>query len=145
MAEATIFNPSSSEAKFTLEYSVDNAATWIKALSLDGADATAAVVPAASIYHAIWQFNIQASQPALFRVAMTGGGSAAAYVDNLVLRYNDVAIAGDVNVDGEVNIGDLNTVVDVILGGTAVGNADLNGDGEVNIADINALIDLILK
>ena len=145
MAEATIFNPSSTEAKFTLEYSVDNAATWIKAVSIDGDAATAAVVPAASTYHAIWQFNVQASQPVLFRIAMTGGGSAAAYVDNFVLRYNDVAIAGDVNVDGEVNIGDLNTVVDVILGGTAVGNADLNGDGEINIADINALIDLILK
>ena len=145
MAEATIYNPSSSEAKFTLEYSVDGGATWIKALSIDGDAAPAAVVPAASTYHAIWQFNVQASQPALFRVAMTGGGSAAAYIDNLVLRYNDVAIAGDVNVDGEVNIGDLNTVVDIILSGVAANNADLNGDGEINIADINALIDLILK
>ena len=36
-------------------------------------------------------------------------------------------------------------MIDIILSGTAVGNADLNGDGEVNIADINALIDLILK
>ena len=145
MAEATIFNPSSNEAKFTLEYSVDNAATWIKAFSLDDDAATAVVVPAASTYHAIWQFNLQGCQPALFRVAMTGGGSAAAYVDNLVLRYNDLAIAGDVNVDGEVNIGDVNAVVDIILSGTVADNADLNADGEINIADLNALIDMILK
>ena len=142
MASAMIFNPSSTEAKFTLEYSLDNAATWVKALTIE--DTEAAVVPGASAVQVIWQLNIKANQPALFRVAMTGGGSAAAYVDDLILRYNDLAIAGDVNIDGEVNIADINAVIDLILNGVSSDNGDLNGDGEVNIADVNALIDIIL-
>ena len=49
------------------------------------------------------------------------------------------------NVDGEVNIADVNAVIDIILTGTAGGpSADVNGDGEINIADVNALIALIL-
>ena len=52
---------------------------------------------------------------------------------------------GDVNLDGEVNIADINAVIDMILAGSQYMVGDVNGDGEVNIADINALIDLILK
>ena len=51
----------------------------------------------------------------------------------------------DVNLDGEVNIADVNAVISLILlpeGGTL---GDVNGDGEVNIADINAIIDEILS
>ena len=52
---------------------------------------------------------------------------------------------GDVNKDGEVNIADVNSVIDMILGGKPLPEGDVNGDGEVNIADVNALIDIILK
>ena len=54
-------------------------------------------------------------------------------------------LAGDVNGDGEVNIADINTVIDMILSGNLLLAGDVNGDGEVNIADVNALIDLILS
>jgi hypothetical protein len=55
-------------------------------------------------------------------------------------------IYGDVNCDGEVNIADINSIIDIILSGAAgISTADVNGDGEVNIADINAIIDLILS
>lgn len=58
-------------------------------------------------------------------------------------------LPGDVNHDGEVNIADINTVIDIILGGNVDGQtrerADVNGDGEVNIADVNAIIDIISK
>lgn len=58
-------------------------------------------------------------------------------------------LPGDVNHDGEVNIADINSIIDIILGGNAndemFGRADVNGDGEVNIADINAVIDIILS
>lgn len=54
---------------------------------------------------------------------------------------------GDVNGDGEVNVADVNTLVNIILGGEAdnatIMRADVNGDGEVNLADINALTDII--
>lgn len=142
LAEATFFNNSSTAAKFTLEYSVDGAVTWAKALTIDDTDA--ADVPGSSTVRAMWQLNLSSAQPALFRVAMTGGGSAAAYVDDFVLWYNDLSIVGDINVDGEVNVADVNVVVDMILSNATDANADVNGDGEINIGDVNTLIDLIL-
>lgn len=58
-------------------------------------------------------------------------------------------LPGDVNHDGEVNIADINTIIDIILGGNVDDQtrerADVNGDGEINIADINAVIDIILS
>jgi len=56
-----------------------------------------------------------------------------------------MAMAGDVNGDGEVNIADINALIDHILVGTTSVAADVNGDSETNIADINAVIDLILN
>ena len=50
----------------------------------------------------------------------------------------------DVNRDGEVNIGDVNEAINMILTSNQDSAGDVNGDGEVNIADINALIDYIL-
>ena len=54
-------------------------------------------------------------------------------------------IVGDVNLDGEVNIADINAVIHIILSGGEVSVADVNGDGEANIADVNAVIDEIFK
>ena len=84
--------------------------------------------------------NLSASKPANFRIAMIAG-SGATYVDDVALYYIDTL--GDVNLDGEVNIGDLNAVIDMILSGLADAKGDVNGDGEVNIADVNAIIALI--
>ena len=56
--------------------------------------------------------------------------------------------SGDVNLDEEVNIADLNCIISSILtpGDDCLMDfmGDINRDGEVNIADINALIDIIL-
>lgn len=52
---------------------------------------------------------------------------------------------GDVNNDGEVNIADVNTVINYILGDRSCQSIDVNGDGEVSIADVNAVIAIILK
>ena len=49
------------------------------------------------------------------------------------------------NGDGEVNIGDVNTLIDMILNSNQGQSGDVNGDGEVNIGDVNTLIDLILN
>ena len=56
-------------------------------------------------------------------------------------------LMGDVNLDGEVNIADVNMIVRIIQGaeydeGTMT-RADVNGDGEINIADINVIIKII--
>ena len=52
----------------------------------------------------------------------------------------------DVNVDGEVNIADINSVIDAIMqqDGDYRSLQDVNLDGEVNIADVNAIINSIL-
>lgn len=54
---------------------------------------------------------------------------------------------GDVDHDGVVNISDVTTLIDLLLGsaGDACGIcADVDGDGEINIADVARLIDLLL-
>ena len=56
-----------------------------------------------------------------------------------------VPITGDVNLDGEVTVSDINAVVDVIFQGGYVAAADVNRDGEVNVSDINAVVDLIVR
>ena len=51
----------------------------------------------------------------------------------------------DVNLDGEVNLADVNAALSLVLTGSAdslVG--DVNTDGEITIADVNALIDFVL-
>ena len=58
---------------------------------------------------------------------------------------DEPGLPGDVNGDGNVNIGDINSVIDMILKGQFDPSGDVNGDGAVNIGDINALIDIILK
>ena len=64
--------------------------------------------------------------------------------DNII-SLDDVAVNGDVNGDGEVNIADVNAVIDTILSGMGGDESfDVNGDGEVNIADVNAVVDIIL-
>ena len=142
MASAVFFNNATADAKYTLEYSVDNAETWVKAPTIEGEQA--AVVPGASVTQVIWQLNLQACDGALFRVSMTGGSTAATYVDDFTLRYNDSSAVGDVNKDGEVNIADVNAIIDMILSGNTAPSGDINEDGEINIADVNALISLIL-
>ena len=71
-----------------------------------------------------------------------------AYLDEFVFIPLPEFVRGDVNGDGEVNIADVNTVIDIILGGSAdegtMQRADVNGDGEINIADVNTIMDIIL-
>ncbi len=55
---------------------------------------------------------------------------------------------GDVNHDHDVNIADVTTLIDYLLGSaTNVCDicANVNGDSEINIADVTALIDLLLS
>ena len=65
------------------------------------------------------------------------------------MRYRP-DVPGDVDGDGEVTIGDANSVIDIVVmggntGHTRIPKADVNGDGEVTVADVNAIIDMILR
>ena len=53
---------------------------------------------------------------------------------------------GDVNGDGTVNVTDITTLVNMILGVVPKDEtrADVDGDGKVNVSDVTALINLIL-
>ena len=62
--------------------------------------------------------------------------------------YDKSLIVGDVNGDSEINIADVNTLTDILMGSgrpSCLIIADCNADDEINIADINTIIDLILK
>ncbi len=58
----------------------------------------------------------------------------------------DVLIPGDTNGDGRVNVSDVTTLVNMILGVVEKDEqlADVNGDGKVNVSDVTALINIIL-
>ena len=82
--------------------------------------------------------------------AVNSGAQYSLQIPGMELVYasmppDEHPLAGDVNVDGEVNIADVNAVIDVIVSGDLLPVADVNGDGEINIADINAVIDIILS
>lgn len=76
-------------------------------------------------------------------------GSCKACGNSHVIKVKSFPIRGDINGDREVNIADINSVIDIILGSDVSdyvhSRADVNSDGEVNIADINVIIDIILK
>ena len=53
--------------------------------------------------------------------------------------------SGDVDGDGKVNIDDVTSLINGMLGGDALPNgADMDGDGRVNINDVTALINYLL-
>ncbi len=55
------------------------------------------------------------------------------------------SINGDVNQDGDVNILDVVSMVNIVLSGEYINLADFNNDGAVDILDIVQLVNLILN
>lgn len=57
-------------------------------------------------------------------------------------------VTGDVNADGDVNIGDVTALIDYLLSNDSssisLTNADTNNDASVNISDVTILIDYLL-
>ena len=143
MANFTVYNPTNVEANFRLSYSVDNGETWIAMPE--------GLLVAEPKKRTSTSLVLPYDKPIMLRFNQTSGSDkASCYLDNVKLFYSDTwpdVIVGDVNGDGEVNIGDINAIIDVILTGNVNKdiNADVNGDGEVNIGDISALIEIILS
>ena len=87
-------------------------------------------------------------------MTLTATNSAGTDSETLVIDVvaQDEIVYGDSNGDDQFDPGDVNTVIDWILGygampepGTRVFSAtDVNGDGQVNPADVNIMIDYIL-
>ena len=158
MASLTVFNPTGTITKLTLEYSVEDNSEgkpiWITApCSTGDTIAEAAIRSKSTLY---WMLDLKNTQPAKFRIyERAGHKTSATYVDDFTLYYTGEEggpvvppIPGDVNGDGEISISDINAIIDVLLGSSnseLIRRADVNGDGEVSISDINAVIDLLLK
>ncbi len=57
-------------------------------------------------------------------------------------------VRGDVTGEGTVDVSDINSVVNIILGKAHAtdfpGNADCNGDGTVDVSDVNIIVNIIL-
>lgn len=62
----------------------------------------------------------------------------------VLISESQPALDGDVNGDGEVNVGDVNQLIDAILSGGESQRFDVNGDGEISVADISLVISIIL-
>ena len=75
----------------------------------------------------------------------------AVYIDGSVSAWSKYQqlelkeLAGDVNLDNEVNIADINTAIDMILAGGQNLIADVNNDGQVTIADAVIVVNIILN
>ena len=147
LAQLTVFNPTTTLAKYSLDYSVDGGQTWTKALTPTGA--TTAEVPSKTNGNCYWNLNLDSKTPVQFRVSQMGGNkNSPTYVDDFTLYYNQdgqSTLPGDVNGDGKVNISDINVIIQVILSGNGGSVGDVNGDGQVNISDVNFTIAIILK
>ncbi len=65
-----------------------------------------------------------------------------------VVTVTRTSTPGDLNMDGSVNIEDLSTLIDVLLGSVLAnydpGAADVDRDGSIGISDVSALIDILL-
>ena len=70
-------------------------------------------------------------------------------IEEVTLFENTSSIKGDVNMDGEVNVNDVTTLVNYILGKNPSPfdsvAADVNEDTTINVNDVTALINLILN
>lgn len=87
--------------------------------------------------------------PVLVKVEATELPTTHAYFTGVnMLNVNGLYISlyGDINADGDVDIADVNSIINVILktNGTEAIDGDVNGDGAVDIADVNKIINIIL-
>ena len=72
----------------------------------------------------------------------------SAAIDDVI---KNTLMRGDVNNDGEITIGDIQAIIDVMTGNGSLREAstliraDVNHDREIQISDINCIIDILLK
>ncbi|MEM9410731.1 MAG: trypsin-like serine protease [Planctomycetota bacterium] len=82
-----------------------------------------------------------------FTASDLGGGSVVeAGVDGVTIKLvscEDDVLHGDVNLDGVVNLLDVEPFVDLISSGGFQAEADVNKDGQVNLLDVGPFIDLL--
>ena len=141
----TVYNPTSTEAKFKFSYSEDKGANWKSPaegqITVAGQSSLTTTVPMSTTAPVMLRFN-----------QISGSNKVSCYLDDIKLVYTDIwepeYIKGDVDGDGEVGVSDVNMVISLILGDSRsddlLKRADVDGDGEIGISDINAILDIIM-
>ena len=80
-----------------------------------------------------------------FRV-MGGEYTLTVSLENMTLTIKRQVLRGDVDKSGEVSIGDVTALIDMLLSGAdMIAEADCNQDNDMTIADVTALIDYLLS
>ena len=51
----------------------------------------------------------------------------------------------DVNQDGDINVGDVNTILEAILSQDSAPALDVNNDGKIDVGDVNTILDSLLN
>lgn len=80
-------------------------------------------------------------------VMISKAGLVRVYITELT-EAAAAGLRGDVNNDGDVNIGDVTTLIDYLLNPATeinAANADVTLEGDINIGDVTALIDYLLS
>ena len=139
MISAYFFNPTSTTAKFKVQYSIDKT-EW--------EDLGEVNVQTSAEGKASFKMPTL-SEPAYFRVSQVGGSTTAkVYVDNISFSYyKEAGVVGDINGDGTVDVSDVTALINKILGTSDYTDevCDINGDGEINVSDVTQLINQILQ
>lgn len=76
-------------------------------------------------------------------------GSYTSWTDLQRVKLHGSILMGDVNGDGVVDVQDVSTLIDYILGKTGITfvieAADVNGDGNIDVQDVSGVIDIALE
>ncbi len=82
---------------------------------------------------------------AVFGTTTVPGAESYVFGELYNNMWQAVALKGDVNGDGAVNVSDIGAIIDVMAGTgtTDAGAADVNGDGTVDVSDIATVIDIM--
>lgn len=79
-----------------------------------------------------------------------GTASEVLYIDNLYFWKESTVtpVRGDVTGEGIVDVSDVNSIINIMLGKASAsdyaGNSDLSGDGETDVTDVNLVINIML-
>ena len=142
IVEYDVYNPTGATAKFTCKASADGS-KW-STLKLQG-DATNTVNPGEKV---TLTYSVNYNVPMYYRINQIGGDKTnPCYIDDFRIYYNEMdELIGDVNGDGEVNVGDVAEVYKVIIGTSSANafRADVNFDGEINTGDVSELYGIII-
>ena len=96
-------------------------------------------------YTNIYEQPLELTEPCtVYCYAISADGSIS-YTNLYSIGIANNLIMGDANGDGEVNVGDIMSIINMIVGTSETSPfADMNGDGEVNVGDIMAIVNIII-